>query len=216
MNTYPKPNKVAPRSRGPVNSAPDKFARLRAVVQEKVPISDEDLARFPSFFVPRRVRKRQCLLNAGEVCRSVAFVSQRCLRSYIIDDDGADRVLRFAIEGGWICDLGSFRTGKPAICTVDALENSEVLLINRASVDSLYRTMPIAEHFLRLILEELYGAAIIRVSDFVSLSARERYLHFAQMYPELVQRVPLGQIASCLGITAQTLSRIRREIAQKR
>jgi CRP-like cAMP-binding protein len=181
-----------------------------------VEMSDEDFNHGTRLMIPKKLRKRQYLLQAGDVCRWVAFVSRGCMRQYSLDDLGKEHVLRFAIEGWWITDGVSYQSHEPANSNIDALEDSELLLIDRASQEKLLALVPIWGKYLRRELENVHKDALIRISDFVSASAEDRYMNFLRAYPDLVQRIPLHQIASYLGITPQSLSRIRREIANRK
>ena len=192
------------------------FDKLRTHLVKKVQITDEEFTFVTTFFIPKKVRKKQYILQAGDVCKAIAFVSDGCLRSYTIDDKGEEHILQFAIDGWWISDLQSMLTNQPATMNIDALEDSQVLLLERALQEKLCRALPQVEHFFRLLLEGNYNAARMRISDLISSSAEDRYLHFLKTYPDIVQRVPQSQIASYLGITPQSLSRIRKELSEKK
>jgi CRP-like cAMP-binding protein len=192
------------------------FDILRAHILKRVPLTNEEFTLATRFFVPKKIRKKQFLLQAGDICKYIAFVSQGCLRSYSVDDKGEEHIVQFAIEDWWISDLESFLTHRRATCNIDALEDSEVFLIDKASLDKLYNAVPKCERFFRLLFEGGYTAALTRISDSISSSAEDRYLHFLKTYPQLVQRVPQSQIASYLGITPQSLSRIRKELSEKK
>jgi CRP-like cAMP-binding protein len=192
------------------------FDKLRTHIVKKVQLTDEEFTLVTTFFIPKKVRKKQYLLQAGDVCKAIAFVSDGCLRSYTIDDKGEEHIVQFAIDGWWISDLQSMLTGQPATMNIDALEDSQMLLLERSSQEKLCRALPQVEHFFRLLLEGNYNAARMRISDLISSSAEDRYLHFLKKYPDIVQRVPQSQIASYLGITPQSLSRIRKELSEKK
>ncbi len=192
------------------------FDKLRIHIAEKVQLTDEEFTLATTFFIPKKVRKKQYLLQAGDVCKAIAFVSDGCLRSYTLDDKGEEHIVQFAIDGWWISDLQSMLTSQPATMNIDALEDSQVLLLERSSQEKLCLALPQVEHFFRLLLEGNYNAARMRISDLISSSAEDRYLHFLKTYPDIVQRVPQSQIASYLGITPQSLSRIRKELSEKK
>jgi CRP-like cAMP-binding protein len=180
-----------------------------------VQLTDKEFATATTFFIPKKIRKRQFLLQAGDVCKYIAFVSQGCLRCYSVDDNGEEHIVQFAIEDWWISDLQSFQSNQPAVFNIDALEDSQVLLIDKASRDKLFTAVPKCEHFFRLLMENNSGAERTRISDFISASAEDRYLHFIKAHPDIFRRVPQSQIASYLGITPQSLSRIRKELSEK-
>jgi CRP-like cAMP-binding protein len=192
------------------------FDKLRAHIVKKVQLTDEEFTFVTTFFIPKKVRKKQYILQAGDVCKAIAFVSDGCLRAYTLDDKGEEHIVQFAIDGWWISDLQGMLTSQPATMNIDALEDSQVLLLERSSQEKLCRALPQVEHFFRLLLEGNYNAARMRISDLISSSAEDRYLHFLKTYPDIVQRVPQSQIASYLGITPQSLSRIRKELSAKK
>ena len=111
--------------------------------------------------------------------------------------------------------MQSFLTGTPSTRTIDALNDSEVLLLDRENRERLLEAVPKMERFFRLLLEANYVATHRRVQESLSLSAEERYLTFIRTYPNVVEQIPQNQIASYLGITPQSLSRIRKELSQK-
>ena len=192
------------------------FDLLRTDVLSHVEMSDEEFDGGTTFLIPKKLRRRQYLLQAGDVCRWLAFISKGCLRQYTTDDAGAEHIIGFGIESWWMTDLDSYRPHQPSTTNIDALEDSELLLIDSESLNNLYPAAPVWESYFMEILALQHRAALARISDFVSVSAEERYLHLLKIYPDLFQRVPLHQIASYLGITPQTLSRIRKELTRRK
>ena len=192
------------------------FDLLRAHIEKRIHLSDEEFSRCTQFFIPRKVKKRQFLLQEGDICRHIAFVNSGCLRAYTVDHKGEEHIIQFAIEDWWISDLNSYLTGSPATYNIDALQDSEVLLLEKSARDKLLEAVPSIERFFRLLQEANYIATHRRINNSLSASAEERYLQFIKTYPALVEQVPQGHIASYLGITPQSLSRIRKELSTKR
>jgi CRP-like cAMP-binding protein len=192
------------------------FETLRTHILSRVEMPDEDFKHVTELMIPKKLRKRQYLLQAGDVCRWLAFISKGCMRHYSIDDAGTEHIERFGIEGWWMVDIDSFQSHKPSPGNIDALEDSELLLIDKSSIDKLSVSVPTWDRYYMAVLEEEFKAARARISDFMSASAEERYLHFLDMFPDLFQRVPLQQIASYLGITPQSLSRIRKDLTGRK
>lgn len=184
-------------------------------LREKAAFTDEEIATVQTFLQPKKLRKRQYLLQEGDVCKFVAFVEKGALRSYIIDDKGSENILQFALEGWTISDLYSFLTAEPATYTIDALEDSELVLISKAAHEELLRTVPPYETYIRLLITNAYIALQRRISSVISLSVEERYTAFTKLYPDIVQRVPQHMIASYMGLTPETLSRVRKKMASK-
>lgn len=191
------------------------FDTLQSHINRKIQLSESEFSLVTTFFIPKKLRKKQYLLQAGDVCKYLAFISKGCLRSYSVNDKGEEHIVQFAIEDWWMTDLKSFLTNEPATYNIDALEDSELFLIDKESQDKLFSIMPKIEHYFRILLEGNNTAAQKRISDFISASAEERYLNFLKTYPKLVQRVPQSYIASYLGIKPQSLSRIRKELSEK-
>ncbi len=188
---------------------------LKSNFRKRIPITDDEFGRCVGYFLPRRVRRRQFVLQAGDVCKHVTFVTSGCLRAYTVDQNGEEHVIQFAIEDWWISDLQSFLSGKPASYTIDALEDSEVLMLDKENRDRILQAVPNLERYFRLLQEANYVATHHRIEESLSASAEERYLDFMKTYPTLFQRIPQNQIASYLGITPQSLSRIRKELSEK-
>ena len=191
------------------------FEQLKKHITNRINFTDDEFEICTKFFVPRKLIKRQFLLNEGEVCKHITFVNSGCLRQYTIDNKGAEHIIQFAIEDWWISDLNSFLSGKPATDNIDALEDSEVLLLEKSARDQLLESCPKMEKFFRLLLEANHVASHRRVTEAFSTSAEERYLNFIAAYPKMFEQIPQNQIASYLGITPQSLSRIRKELFQK-
>jgi CRP-like cAMP-binding protein len=191
------------------------FNLLRAHIKKRVHLTDEEFEIISKFFIPKKLRKKQFLLNEGEVCKHIWFVNSGCLREYTIDNKGNEHIIQFAIEDWWVSDLHSFLSGLPSKYNIDALEYSEVLMLEKNVRDKLLDACPKMERFFRLLLEANHIASQRRVNDALSTSAEDRYLKFIQTYPKLFETVSQNQIASYLGITPQSLSRIRKELFQK-
>jgi CRP-like cAMP-binding protein len=189
---------------------------LFAHINKRIRLTQKEFTLCSQFFAPRKVRKRQFLLQEGEVCRFMAFVTAGCLREYTVDHKGEEHVIQFAIRDWWISDLNSFLGGTASTHTIDALDDAEVLMLDREARDTMLEKVPKMERFFRMLLERNYVATHRRINDALTASAEERYLAFIQTYPALVEQVPQHHIASYLGITPQSLSRIRKELSQKR
>ena len=192
------------------------FDLLHKNFAKHIALSSDELQRSTKYFVPKKMRRGQFLLHNGEVSRFTAFVNKGCLRLYSIDANGEEHVVQFAIEDWWIGDMYSSLTGHPASYNIDALENSELLLLEHSLMEKLCLDIPEFERYFRLILQNSFIAKERRIASTLSQSAEERYLALVKSYPEIAKRVPLHQIASFLGITPQSLSRIRKELAEKK
>jgi len=191
------------------------FTLLRTHIEKRVHLIDEEFEVISKFFIPKKVRKKQFLLHEGEVCKNIGFVNSGCLREYTIDNKGSEHIIQFAIEDWWISDPNSYLSGLPSTYNIDALEDSKVLLLEKSSREKLLDSCPKMERFFRILIETNFVATQRRITDSLSTSAEERYLKFVKTYPKLIEQVSQNHIASYLGITPQSLSRIRKELTQK-
>jgi len=188
------------------------FEVLFSKVEEKIKLSDVEKNICKSLFSPKKLRKRQYILQQDDICKNLIFVEKGILRSYSVDSKGNEHILQFAPEGWWISDVYSFLTGEAAVYNIEAIEDSELLLISRSSLDELYERIPKFERYFRLLSQSNMVATHRRLTASLSDSADEKYLRLLSAYPNIVARVPQHMIASYLGITPETLSRVRKRI----
>jgi CRP-like cAMP-binding protein len=179
-------------------------------LKEKVDFSNNEIGIIKEELTPKKIRKRQYLLQEGDVCKFISFVERGTMRSYTVDEKGAEHIMQFALEGWMIADLYSFLTAEPATYNIDALEDCELVLISKASHEKLLASMWNYEKYIRLQLTNAYIAMQKRITSIISFTLDERYAYFNALYPDIVQRVPQHMIASYMGLTAETLSRVRR------
>ncbi|GAA4210959.1 Crp/Fnr family transcriptional regulator [Pedobacter jeongneungensis] len=185
-------------------------------IEEKVALTDKDRAEIKTFFSPKKLRKRQYLLQAGDVCGHLAFVAKGLLRTYNVDDKGDEHMSVFGWEGWWISDLNSFLSGEPALFNIDAIEDSELFMISRADYDALTVAVPIMDRYFRLLYENSLVTKERRLMSSITHSAEEKYLLLAESNPQIIERLPQNLIASYLGIAPETLSRIKRNLALRK
>lgn len=180
-----------------------------AHIKEVISIDAADQSYFLSLLKYRKVRRRQYILQAGDVCRHETYIINGCMRSYFIDENEAEHVMMFATENCWIGDGLSFSSGNPSSVNIDALEESEIFQIDKPSLEALYERIPAFERFFRIKFQTAFIAEQQRVICNFTKSAQDRYITFLERFPGLEQRVPQHQIASFLGITPQFLSQVR-------
>jgi CRP-like cAMP-binding protein len=193
----------------------DMYDLILQNIARYIQLTPEETDFFISVLQIKKLRKKQYLVQEGDVCRYESFVNKGCLRTYHVDEKGQEHIAQFAIEGWWISDMYSFLTSTPARLNVDAMEDAELLCIDKPSLEELYLRVPKFERFFRIILQNAFIAHQQRIIANMSKSAEERYLEFLERYPELEQRVPQHQIASYLGITPESLSRIRKQLTER-
>ncbi|MBS1599454.1 MAG: Crp/Fnr family transcriptional regulator [Bacteroidetes bacterium] len=188
-------------------------ANIRPHIEKHIRLTDEEFDYFISLTKHRKIRKRQYILQAGDVCLYESYVIGGCLRTYYVDDKGLEHILQFAIEDWWVGDILSFLSNTPAKYNIDALEDTELLQIDNSSIEKLYKKVPQFERFFRIKIQNAFIQLQQRIIASMSETAEQRYIHFVEKYPQLEQRLPQHQVASYLGITPEFLSRIRKNIA---
>jgi len=174
-----------------------------------ITLTPEEEQYFTSLLKPKKLKKKQYLVQEGDIVRYDYFVNKGCLRTYTIDEKGLEHVVQFSIEDWWTGDMYSFLTQTPARYTIDALEDTELLCLEKNALEELYLRMPKFERFFRHLLQNAFVSLQERISTNLSQTADERYCTFIDKYPLMEKRLPLKQIASYLGITPESLSRIR-------
>lgn len=174
-----------------------------------VTLTPEEIEIIQSLFAYRKFRKRQYVQQQGDVTRLETFVLKGITRTYEVDDAGQEHVVQFGVEDWWVGDLYSFLTETPTTFNIDCLEDTEVLQITKQDLEQLYQRVPKMERHFRILVQNAFIATTRRLATSLSRSAAERYEDFIKRYPHIEQRVPNHQIASYLGITPQSLSRIR-------
>lgn len=182
--------------------------------KEKVPLNEHEEEHIKSYLTPKRIRKKQYLLQEGDICKSLAFVEKGMLRELLVDDAG-EHIIQFAIEGWTIADLLSFLTSEPATYNIDAIEDSELVIISKSAHEDLLLKEPKYETYMRLLMTNAYVALQKRLTSFISSPVEDQYTSFTRMYPNIVQRVPQHMIASYMGLTPETLSRVRKKLTNK-
>ncbi len=182
-------------------------------ISKYITLTEKETEIFTSLLKYKAIKRKGFLLREDEVCRHETFVTKGCLRTYYVDQNGLEHVLGFSIEDWWAEDLYSFLTNKPARLCIDALEDTEVLQIEKLNLEKLYEEVPKFERFFRLSFQNAYIAQQERITFNLSSTAEERYLSFKNKYPYCEQRFPQKQIASYLGITPEFLSTLRKKSA---
>jgi CRP-like cAMP-binding protein len=184
-------------------------------LNEKLAFTQKEQELIKTYLTPKKIRKKQYLLQEGDVCKIIAFVEKGALRAYSIGEKGTEHIIQFALEGWTISDLYSFMTSEPATYNIDALEDSELVLISKSAQEELLKRVPKYESYMRMQLTGAYLAMQKRLTSIISLPLEARYNNFISIYPNIVQRVPQHMIASYMGLTPETLSRVRKKMTGK-
>jgi CRP-like cAMP-binding protein len=178
-------------------------------------VSEEDFGIIKSYFSFKRIRKKQYFLQEGQVCRHFAFVIKGAMRQYSIDEKGVEHFVQLAIENWWVGDRESWVMLTPSLYYIDASEDSEVLLVSYADAMKLVELFPAIGEMMRKMDERNNIARQKRITSAISYTAERRYADFVNEYPDLFQRFPQRVIASYIGITKDTLSRVRKQALLK-
>ncbi len=191
------------------------FEVLFAHIEGKIHLTDQEKERIKPLFISRKLRRRQYLLQAEEICTHLTFVTKGLLRSYNVDDKGNEHINQFAWEGWWISDFYSFLTQEKAIFNIDAIEETEVLMISLQNYEELTVQVPAMDRYFRILYQNSLVTKDRRLMSSTTHTAEEKYLQFAKRYAQILQRIPQHLIASYLGLAPETISRIRRKWVSK-
>ena len=183
-------------------------------MDDKISLTEEQHEFIRSRTVVKKLRKKQYLLQEGNHWNNKAFVLKGLLRTYSVDERGFEHVIAFAMENWWTGDREALLSGQPSRFNIDAIEDSEIVIIKKPEFDVICREIPAFNDMVNTILERNFIAFQNRIHDSISTPVEERYLNFVERYPTLSARVPLNMLASYLGITRETLSRIRHKAAK--
>ncbi|MFC6996924.1 Crp/Fnr family transcriptional regulator [Rufibacter roseus] len=177
----------------------------------QTPLTQQEQALVQEAFHPKKLRKKQYLLQEGDISRYMAFVVSGAMRQYSVDEKGTEHVVQFAVENWWVGDRESFLMLTPSLYNIDAWEDTQLLVIEKADLLQLYEEVPTLLQMARRMDDRHSMATQRRINAAISFSAEKRYAEFVECHPEFVQRFPQHLIASYLGITKETLSRIRKQ-----
>lgn len=182
---------------------------------QMLPLTEEEEALVKAKFQPRLYRKRQFVLQEGDVCNVVNFVVSGCLRMYNIDESGTTHIIQFAIENWWISDMGSFYSRNPSSLNIEAVEDTTVLQIRHDELLDLFIQSNKFNRIFRVLVENSLVKLQERLLQNMGSDARGRYEVFLRENPVLANRIPNTYIAAFLGITPEFLSKIRNERMSK-
>lgn len=189
------------------------FETLLSHIQNKVNVTEAQKNELQSFFTFKKLRKKQYLLQEGEICKCLSFVSKGLLKSYFMDEKGNEHINMFAFEGWWISDFNSFINQEKSVLNIDAIEETELLMITREEYENLMISIPAMDRYFRILYQNSLVTKDYRLIVSNSFTAEEKYTQFAQKNPEVIRRVPHNLIASFLGLAPETVSRIRKKIS---
>ncbi len=190
----------------------EKFAQY---LRDRLSITDEQASEAVSCLKTKTVKKGQVLLRAGDSKSEAYFINSGLLRYYSIDEKGKEHIIQFAPEDWMLSDRDTTVFDEPAFFYIDAIEDTEVVVVKKDFFPAIQNIVPEILQLNILMLHNSIRFMQKRINMLLSATAEERYLDFIKLYPNLTLRVPQWMIASYLGITPESLSRVRKDLAKK-
>ncbi|MGB0850273.1 MAG: Crp/Fnr family transcriptional regulator [Bacteroidia bacterium] len=185
-------------------------------ISSMVEMPKEEFEKFYALHTFNSYRKGETVVSEGEVATHVAFVISGAICSYYLDQNGEKHIVQIATRGNWISDAQSFLTGNPSSFFVEIVQDCEVLMLSRKDFELVGNDLRNVDRLFRIMMQRAYAEALQRIAGIFSTSAEEPYKNLTDSKPYILQQVPLSYIASFLGIKAQSLSRIRKQISGKK
>ncbi|MBC8112506.1 MAG: Crp/Fnr family transcriptional regulator [Verrucomicrobia bacterium] len=191
------------------------YDQILARLSKFIALDKSEQDYFVTKLQAREYKKKELILQEGQVCKFSYFINSGCIR-YYYNVDGQENTAQFFFENGWYADYESFLSGKPSKQNIETLEKSELLLLSAKDQQQLYFDIPKFERFGRLMAENAFLGIRHRSEMLENQTAEERYLNLIKERPKVFERIPQHYIASYLGIKPPSLSRIRKRMANKR
>lgn len=185
---------------------------LIAHLSSHIPLNSEEINFLASVFKEKKIKRRQFILQQGDICAFNSFVVEGCFRMYMVDHQGKEHNLQFGVENWWLLDMESFYFETPSQLYIEALEHATILQIKKEDQLKLYVDYPKFNRIFRVLCENSLITFQKRVLQNISSTAEERYLEFLHKNPKLQSRISNVQIASYIGVTPEFLSAIRKKI----
>jgi CRP/FNR family transcriptional regulator, cyclic AMP receptor protein len=184
---------------------------LRQHFEELTSLTDAEYERVLSFFQLKKFKKHSIIVQPGDTVKYEYFVLKGLIKTFMIDDAGKEHIWQFAMENWWATDYSAYLTGQPSSFIVQCLEDVEVLCLAHTDRELLCRQIHSFEHFWRMKVTSGFLSQQKRIMALLQNDAQSRYQQLLEQYPSLFQRVPKAQIAAYLGVSRETLSRLRIE-----
>ena len=182
---------------------------LKQYLSDKISLSPEHEALVDSCFKPKHAKRNEILVQKGSVAKHIYFVLKGCLRVFLVGDDGAESTRFLIFENNWGTAFPSFITGKPSVAAIQSLEVSEMLMLSFNDRQRLMDEIPGWETMYRIGLEQDYIASIQRIESLITMDSKARYQVLMNTRPDIIQRLPNKIVADYLGISQETLSRLK-------
>ncbi|GAA4274259.1 Crp/Fnr family transcriptional regulator [Aquimarina gracilis] len=189
------------------------ISQIEKHLSKYIELTPEELNRFSSILLHKKLRKRQYLIQEGDYVTHEYYVIKGCLKAYEIDNLGDEHIVQFAIEDWWISDFKAFFKEEKARLNIECIEDSELIGISKSDLEQLFLDVPKFDRFFRIKLTNAFVALQDRILSSLEKTSAERYIEFRKTYPNIEQRVPNYLIANYLGIKPESLSRLRKQLA---
>lgn len=178
-------------------------------------ISDEEFGHIKDAFTTKTVKKRQFILHEGSVCKYMSFIIKGAMRQYCIDEKGNEHIVGLGIEEWWVSDRGSFVNLTPSKYNIDAVEDTELLITTLEKINILKDRCTAFLRMAHILDQNSFVASQKRIEASISFTAEEKFMFLMETNPAFIQRFPQNMLASYLGITPETLSRVRKSLLAK-
>ncbi|UWX62598.1 Crp/Fnr family transcriptional regulator [Chryseobacterium oranimense] len=178
-------------------------------------LSEDDKLVIETHMKPRRFRKKQYFLQEGDVCKYTGFIVKGSARTFSVDEEGNENILKLSVENWWLTDFESFYHLTPSKYNIQAIEDLEILQVTNAQVEEFFKAIPAFSAMMEVIKQNNAIANQKRMQAVIRYTAEERFSDFVNNYPHFLQRFPQNMIASYLGLSPETLSRLRKKLNSK-
>jgi len=184
-------------------------------VSRFIELTDLEKRQFISLLKKITIKKKNFLLQEGEIAKYEYFITKGCVKNYTLDMHGTQHISMFGIENYWTTDMVSFISNEPSQFFIEAIGDTELLAISRMNYDRLFKEIPKFERFYRFLYQRSLMNYIRRTNHGISLTAEERYLSFKERYPQIINRVKQKDLAAYIGVTPEFMSMIKAKIKKK-
>lgn len=194
----------------------DSFSLLKQYLQAHTCINETDWKIVTDMATLQFIPKGQLLLKRGEIYDKHVFILKGCMRTFFLDDSGRETIILFKCEGDWVNERESTESNSPSRFNIEAIENTHMIAISHEDFLVLLEKLDGLKAHVNAILRDCFIASNQRIHSAFALTASEKYENMLMQYPSLILRIPQNMIASYLGISTETLSRIRNKTLKNR
>ena len=185
--------------------------QLLTNIQKHIVLEPLEIEFLETIFSFRTYQKKSILFNQDQICREFYFVEYGSIRAFNVNENGKSATIMFAIKDWWVTDIYCFTNQKPALLSLEALEETKVAVLSYDNFQLLLNKFPKFNRFFRILFQNAYSREQLRVLDSISLTTEERFQKFLDKYPQIVEKLTQKQIASYLGVTPEFLSSVKKK-----